>query len=580
MVTTNITRIFLLVLSIAVFLFCTDSMAATISVTTDRDPVGLNESFTLTFESDSSVDSDPDFSPLNKNFQILSRNTSSSMSIINGKINSSKKWQLTVLARRAGKLQIPAISFGKDRSQAAYINVSNGGSSSSSSSNTNQDVFIEVEVDSNSPYVQSQVLYTVRLFLAVATANASLSEPGISGANAVIERLGDDRNFQTNRRGKRYNVVERRYAIYPQVSGSMTIEPVMFQGQINRNAFSLFDPFGPQPKTLIERSLPVTLEVKSVPDQFPGGYWIPAKKLSLNESWSQDPPQFQVGEPLTRTLTLVAEGQIASQLLELPEWVPDTFKQYPDQPVLSDDKQYKGITATRQEKVAIIPNRAGEFILPEIAVPWWNTTSNELEYARLPARKISVAGVADDNSVGMSGLPVPADTTNAQEQINNKAPVPALNREETDAGQSLALWQGLSAGLALAWLITLLLWWRRGASKHSEPLEDKKVVRLKQALKEVEKACGQDDPVWLKQALLSWGQSVWPASPPTSLGEIGRRSPAQLAEKIAQLNNVLYSQQKESWDSKSFWQVFKASHTATGKQQEKQTGELEPLYRL
>ena len=306
MVNINIRLTVFLTLVFTTSLFAVNSQAATITVTTDRDTVGLNESFMMIFESKGSVDGDPDFSPLNKDFQILSRNSSSNMSIVNGKISISKKWQLTVLARRAGKIPIPAVGFGSDRSQVSSVNVDSG-KSSSSGLKSNRDIFIEVDVDPLSPYVQSEVIYTIRLFLSVATSNASLSEPGISGTNAVIERLGEDRNFQTNRKGKRYNVVERRYAIYPQVSGSMTIEPVMFQGQINRNAFSRFDPFGPQAKTLIERSAPVTLEVKTVPEQFPTGYWIPAKKLTLTESWPQDPPQFQVGEPLTRTLTLMAE---------------------------------------------------------------------------------------------------------------------------------------------------------------------------------------------------------------------------------------------------------------------------------
>ena len=376
----NIKRTFTLIITGTILLAYINSQAATITATTDRNPVGLNELFMLTFESDNSVDSEPDFSPLNKDFQILSRNSKRSMSILNGKFSTSKKWQLTVLARRAGKLIIPVINFGKDRSQASFINVSTGRSSPSSSKGS-RDIFIEVEAEPKSPYVQAEVIYTVRLFLSVATSNASLSEPGISGANVVIERLGEGSNFQINRRGKRYNVVERKYAIYPQLSGTMTIGPVMFQGQINRNAFSLIDPFGPQPKTVIERSMSITLDVKSVPDQFPGGHWIPAKKLVLTESWSQDPPVFQVGEPLTRTLSLVALGQTASQLPELPDWVPDDFKQYPDQPSLNDSNNNKGIKASRQEKVAIIPNKAGEYVLPEISVPWWNTNTNKLEYA-------------------------------------------------------------------------------------------------------------------------------------------------------------------------------------------------------
>ncbi len=99
--------------------------ATTITVKTDRQDVGLNESFVMIFESDGSVDDDPDFSPLQKDFQILSRSSSSNMSIVNGKISSTKTWKLTALARREGKLVIPPVSFGKDRSQPSFVNVKN-----------------------------------------------------------------------------------------------------------------------------------------------------------------------------------------------------------------------------------------------------------------------------------------------------------------------------------------------------------------------------------------------------------------------------------------------------------------------
>jgi len=575
----NMKRSIALATSIVTLLFITYTQAATITVSTDRNPVGLNEAFTVIFESDSSVDSDPDFSPMNKDFQILSRNSNSSMSIVNGKFSRSKTWQLMVLARRAGKLVIPAISFGRDRSQPAYINVSTG-RSNSTSSRASQDIFIEVVAEPKNSYVQSEVIYSVRLFLSVATSNATLSDPGISGASAVIERLGEDRNYQTNRSGKRYNVIERKYAIYPQVSGDMTIEPIMFQGQINRNAFSFRDPFGPQPKMVIERSLPITLEVKSVPDQFPGGHWVPAKKVKLSESWSQDPPYFQVGEPLTRTLTLVAEGQTASQLLELPDWVPEAFKQYPDQPTLNDNKTTLGITATRVEKVAIIPNQAGNYVLPEISVPWWNTTTNNLEYARIPERNITVAGIVNEIEPGIEGLPSLEDTNIVPDENDKQNSGLILAGENELGADATRFWQGLSIGLAVAWLSTVLLWWWARSAKKHDGVPDNRLVRLKEVLKAVEKPCQEGDPDKLKGALLAWAQVAWSDAPPTSLGEIGSRLEGPLADKIEQLNNSLYSKQKSPFDGGAFWQVFKNNHVLNSNTHGQQTGELEPLYRL
>ena len=151
---------------------------------------------------------------------------------------------------------------------------------------------------------------------------------------------------------------------------------------------------------------------------------------------------------------------------------------------------------------------------------------------------------------------------------------------KTESGLSAGFWQGLSAGLALAWVITLVFWWRSRVVKKDVISQGSNAAQLKQAIKSVKQACHEGEQNKLKQALIIWGQQVWPDSPATSLGEIGKRSPADLAEKIAQLNNSLYSQQKNPWDGDSFWQVFKSSHASSARQQDQDTGDLEPLYRL
>ena len=181
------------------------------------------------------------------------------------------------------------------------------------------------------------------MFRSVATANASLSDPpDVSGATAVVEKIGDDKSYDTRRGGKAFNVVERRYAIYPQGSGNLTIEPVVFQGQISNGMSFFSNPFGRQPRTVVVQSDPITLNVRAIPKTFTGGQWLPARDITLSEEWSQYPLKFKVDEPLTRTITLTARGLTSSQLPELPKWQSPDFKQYPDQPKLEDDKKSSG----------------------------------------------------------------------------------------------------------------------------------------------------------------------------------------------------------------------------------------------
>ena len=55
-------------------------------------------------------------------------------------------------------------------------------------------------------------LYTVRLYRRVDVAQAELSEPEL--ADAVIEKLGEDSNYNTVVNGVSYLVTERKYAIF------------------------------------------------------------------------------------------------------------------------------------------------------------------------------------------------------------------------------------------------------------------------------------------------------------------------------------------------------------------------------
>ena len=82
--------------------FCCGLAQAAVTVSVDRNPVRVNESFQLYFESDGSVDGDPDFSPLQQYFQILNRSQSNNISIINGKYQRSLKWTLQVMSKQEG----------------------------------------------------------------------------------------------------------------------------------------------------------------------------------------------------------------------------------------------------------------------------------------------------------------------------------------------------------------------------------------------------------------------------------------------------------------------------------------------
>jgi hypothetical protein len=557
-------------------LFARALVAADISVRMDRNPVALSESFQIAFEADASVDDEPDFSPLERDFQIISTSQSSRISIINGSSSSTKTWTLTMLARRAGRLEIPAIAFGVDRSQPGVVDVTLGAAPPPGNQAAESgEVFLEVEAQPLQPYVQQQIVYKVRLFRASPTANASLSEPQVEQGDAVMERIGEDALYDTRVNGRPYQVVERRYAIYPQSSGALKIGPLTFRGQTGLSPFSMLDPFGRRPEMIVRQSAPVDLEVRPKPEGHDMNIWLPARSLTLVQSWSGDPPTFRVGEPLTRTLTLTADGLTASQLPELPPWVPGTFKSYPDQPELSDAKSADGMVGKRVEKVAIIPNQAGEFELPAIRIPWWNTISDQLEFAELPAQRIIVLPLAAAGGTAV----IPAQPAPGAEQpVAQSAAQPETGMTNVTGQAGSTSWRWVSAVLALLWFVTLLAWWQSRRPRLAQV--DERALRLGQVRRDLERACRRNDAVAAKESLLRWAGMRWQQNIPRSLGEIASRCGAVLAEHLRILDMHLYGRQGGKWDGAALWQAFVAEGNADKSRPGDAGSELEPLHRI
>jgi len=555
--------VWLLMVAVAVPAF-----GANIVATVDRDTVGVNESFRLTFEADD-VTGTPDFAALQENFDILDQSQNQTISVVNGRTSRKHVWDVVLMARREGAFQIPSISFGADSSQPITIVVKTG----SATKQEDKTIYLEVEVDVEQPYVQQQVIFTVRLFRSVEVASATLSDLEVEGLDAIVEPFGEDQSYQLVRNGRRWLVVERKYLVFPQQSGYMTIRPLQFRGQIvNRRSNLGFDIFNQRAgKPVVLRSESVTLGVREPPASF-AGPWLPAKRLELTESWPQN-RKFTTGEPITRKITLQALGLTAAQLPELDLVLPESLRDYPEQPKLEDSAQTEGVLGTREQALALIPTRPGMVTLPEIQVTWWNVDSQQPEIATLPARTIEVvaAPTADPTAAATAASPGASSS-----------PVAVDNGSGSPWGfESTPGWSWLSLGLALIWLLTLVLWWldRR---KSSRPLataaKTPPKVDPKQALAAIRKACDVDDAAAAKDALLKWGAAHWPDAPPANLEQLGARCGDPLQLLLRDLEQVLYGR-KEDWDPARLIKALRAYKPRAAPEQDGNSLSLEPMYR-
>ncbi|MBF0460737.1 MAG: protein BatD [Magnetococcales bacterium] len=567
--------------------FCaTVGQAAALQVRTDHQPIYEEESFRLIFETEHDVGDTPDFAVLGQNFDILSKQQGSRFQSVNGQRSHKTTWTVTLLAKRAGTFTIPPIAFGQDRSPEYTVVVNQGTAPSAQKADqSTQDLFLEVSATPEKMYVQSQVIYTVRFFRSVEITGASLTEPQLSAADAVLEKLGEDRTFETDRHGIHYLVVERRYALFPQRSGKLTIAPLRLEVQVgNRGLFNLFDdafqPGGGEVKR--RHSSAVELTVEPIPAPLQSAAWLPAHRLQLMEKWSENPPQFQVGEAITRTLTLLADGLTSAQLPEIFATGQMTgpltqIKWYPDQPTLTDQREPTGIIGMRQEKVAMVPAQPGSFTLPAIEMAWWNIDTQSKEVVRLPERSITVlpAPVAAQNPAPVVGAVPPGagrDIPATKEGTETAVPE-AGNRVETKgggvpkgapgAGTDYPSW--LVPVLATGWLLTLLGGWLRhrfAFSLRRAPVNRLVPVDVDKRAAVLQRACLHNSPDKCRAALLAWAQAFWPDQSLHNINDLQRflhqSQMDALAQEITRLNQTLFSPAPVPWSGQSLWAMIRS----------------------
>lgn len=569
------TRCLILLLLTLLVLLSHTAIAADILVSVDRQPVNLDESFKILFTANENPDNEPDLSPLEKDFSIINHSQSSSSSWVNGDYQKSVRWSIEVTAKRAGNLVIPAIAFGNDVSKPMTIEVKQAAPTTDPAKSNNDEIFLEVKAEPEQPYVQSQVMFTIRLYRRVDIAQAELSEPEL--ADAVIEKLGEDSNYTSVVNGMSYQVTERKYAIFPQKSGEMKIKPLSLTAQVVMLQEPDFRDFFGSRMTKTKRVLSreITLHVKPAPADFTGKDWLVAEKLEFNQDWSGDIQQMKVGEPLTRTLTLRGDGITVGQLPELNKLKTDAkIKAYPDQPVLNEQKLVSGLSASRQEKIALIPAAPGQHTLPAVEIPWFNSKTQTMEIVRIPETTINVVGASTNQAQTTTSKPSPGQAT-ATAKIEDNKPESIVNNGQDN------IWIWLSAFLALGWLSTSVFFLRKldkqAASRELETVNIQHEDSINKSVKKLKKACVEDNATAAKDALLIWGKLNFNAD---NLAAIATHCEARLRDELIALNQALYSKDAGQWTGKKLLQTF-AENKARGQVSGNKAGTvLEPLHRL
>ena len=387
-----------------------------LEATIDRNPVMLDEAIRLTVTADGSAGRDAfDSSPLLKDFVVGRTSVSSQTSIVNFDTKRTTVWTTTLFPRKEGTFTIPSLTIEGKSTKPIQVKVI----PVQEQSNVARDYFVTTDIDVKEAYLNQQLLYTVKLFLSSNIERGSLQAPEMQ--NAEITQLGEDKQYTDIVNGRRYQIIERQFAVVPQASGEFTLRGPIFTGEVM--AANTNQRFGFFNRTQqINRVGPdITVNIKPIPQgiDYP---WLPSEMVRVDEEWPQG-DSFVAGEPVTRIVTLTALGVVEEQLPDIPEFYPPNFKLYPDQSNTTTVEKDQSLISQRQTSLAIIPTQPGNFVLPEITIPWFNTLTQQTEYATIPARSITVTPASGANNANTpNSLDTPSMSSASNEDIQNDIP--------------------------------------------------------------------------------------------------------------------------------------------------------------
>ena len=507
----------------------------------DRNSMHMGETVTLNVEvSGDSGAKQPDFSMLQNDFELLGTQSQTSMSILNGESNSKLLWAVGLQPKHAGTLTIPAFAIGNAKTQALTLNVRPA--QAGAVGKTGDDVFVDAEAMPRSPYVQQEVRLTVKLFYALNLTDGNLDDPKVEGL--VVRKLGQDSNYTAEVDHRRYRVVERHYAISAENSGTLEIPAIAFRG----HAFGPGDlnSFFSRGQGIAAQSEPIMLDVRARPPESGTDVWLPAQSLTLSAEGIDANSSVHVGEPLTLTLRLKAQGLGFEQLPELKLAKIDGADVYPDKETTQNRDDGSWQYGTRERKFAIVPSRAGTLDIPAISIAWWDTAHDRAATSEVAGLKISVQP-APGSGAPEPAKPVVSRPSNAPAAAPALAPITATSDLELRewrllAFAAIALWVATVVAAGIAWLL-----YRRRARLRAMALQEQPAPRAAGG-NEFRAACTRGDLPGAARALLVWARRERPAL--RNLGELARAvSDTNQSVLIAELERALYAGAKSAADA-------------------------------
>lgn len=598
----HLISVVILVLSLTSF----QAIGATVTATLDKNTIVEGEVVQLTIRSDfADTGSGPDFSDLKKNFDILNQSQSSQFRFNLGTSQSLKFWIISLMPKSTGTFEIPPIQVGQYQSNSLTLEVKT--SPALLDENGNPPVIIELEVSDIEPYLQQEVVVSLKLYNAFALQNARISTP--KHVDLVMERLSDDQIHYETIKDTSYQVLTREYLAFPQKSGVIEIDPQTISAMVSTS----------RGRRLIKaQSNSVKLNVQAIPSDYPSENWLPAKNVTITSTLTpvEDPQAntAKVGDTLLWTITTLAEGAYPEQILPLAFESTRSYKLYPQPPEFNSFKSGQGIRGEQTIQIEVVPTAPGTLILPALEVPYWDINNKRVKYSYAKSPSMDITGLAiieeapinkkkavtgvlkpQTRSVAPISLDKPEEEQTAPistEKHNADSENPPVELTIKDTSPTRSLKSILITALLSIAAITVIfasllkIFQHKKSKQQHQPdgipiiqeLAPLKTENEKVAYDDLINICMTDQLNLLRNALVEWGRHKWGERNVHGLDDIKALCDSpKLTQLLMEAEIIMYSDSESNdWNGEELIEALEEFQS--GKEKPSQASQLKTLY--
>lgn len=346
----------------------------------DKTTVSIDEVFLLLVRAKNiDTNTEPDFSKLTKDFDILSRQLYQQNSIINGRRSSEKSWKLSLKAKREGSISIPVLALEGFKSNTVTMNVT----ADDNASQIEDQIRFEMKVNKKTAKLNEQVLITLRLTFSTSINIVEFNPLSIAGVE--LSPL-EPKEYQIVDNGISFSVYELRYVLFPKETGVITIPKQKFQAILRQQSN-----YRNKPQKVVTLYAPaIEVEVSKLPEEVTKNGLMVADDVQLTETWSNENDQITLGDAITRKIILNVSGADRGTLPLVTLPTISGVNVYAEPASINHRENSSGVLIIKEQSFALVPTAAGRIQLPELSIRWWNAQTQRIETTTLPKRTLQI----------------------------------------------------------------------------------------------------------------------------------------------------------------------------------------------